>query len=288
MGDYVLMTDSGCDISAPLLEEWGVECAALTYIFDGEDTPHDNKSMELHDFYERMRKGDQAKTSAVNWARFSDMFEGALSEGKDLIYIGLSSGISTTSTVAASVADELSAKYPERKIYILDTLCASAGYGYVVHRAVQMRDAGASCDEVFEAVSALAPKMCHWFTVEDLVYLQRGGRVSKASAVAGTVLNIKPVMHVADDGKLYAVTKVRGRKRAIAAMAQKYIETALEPGTSSYFISHGDCMKDALELERQIAEATGKKCDLITNVGSVIGAHSGPGTLALFFEGDER
>lgn len=287
MSEYVIMTDSGCDIAPELLRKWEVGYSPLSFRFnDGEE--HFNDEMSPHDFYERMRSGDTSKTSAVNADAFERLFDGPLSEGKDILYIGFSSGISCTYNSARIAAEEMGDRYPERSIVTIDTLSASAGEGLLLYMAVEKKRAGATLTENEEYIRELIPGLAHWFTVEDLVYLKRGGRVSAAAALAGGVLNIKPVMHVDGNGHLLGVAKVRGRAASIRALAKKYTESAQNPAQGTYFISHGDCIDDAKALEELIVKETGNSCTLITDVGAVIGSHSGPGTLALFFIGKER
>ena len=229
-----------------------------------------------------MRDGGVAKTSAVNTQTFKDAFERILADGRDILYIGFSSGLSTTCNSAISAAQMLREAYPERKIITVDSLAASAGLGLLVKLAVEKRAEGAAIEDVASYIEGLRLRLCHWFTVEDLVYLKRGGRVSPTVAFVGNMLGIKPIMHVDDEGHLVNVTKVRGRKPSIAALADRYTELA-DPSFGRVFISHGDCLQDAEYLASLIENKHGVKTEIITYVGSVRGAHSGPGTLALFF-----
>ena len=245
-------------------------------------------NMPIEEFYQNMRDGHIAKTNAVNIDAFSKGFEKVLSEGKDLLYLGFSSGLSATFRQGKLAAEDLAEKYPDRKIIAIDTLCASAGQGLIVKLALDKMNAGASIEETAEYVNELIPKLAHWFTVEDLVYLKRGGRVSPAVALVGGMLQIKPVMHVDDEGHLIKVSTVRGRKASLAALADKLIETAEDPANGTFFISHGDCAEDAQTLCDMIVAKGGNKVELITHVGTVIGAHSGPGTMALFFIAKQR
>ena len=288
MGEYIIFTDTACDIEPELLSDWGVRFASLTFRFDGDEKEYKNGEMPILDFYQKMRNGGVAKTAAANSEDFTVCFEAALAEGFDLLYLGFSSGLSTTYNSARIAARELSEKYPDRKIEVIDTLCASAGEGMAVYLAVQKKKSGATLEENAEYIRGMLPCMCHWFTVDDLVYLKRGGRVSPAAAFFGNALGIKPVMHVDNEGHLIPVTKVRGRKMAIAELANRYGEMAKNPGEGPVFISHGDCQRDVDELARLLSERYGAKLDIVTYVGPVIGAHSGPGTLAVFFMGTER
>ena len=288
MSEYRIITDSGCDIEIKTLDEWGVECVDLSYRWEGKDALYTNRSADFGEFYGAMRKGEVARTSAVNPEDFKEVFVKALEEGTDILYLGFSSGLSTTVSSGSLAAKELKEKYPERTIKVIDSLCASAGQGLFVYESVRLRDKGASLDENYGEMLKLVPELDHWFTVDDLVYLKRGGRINAASAFVATVLNIKPVLHVDDEGHLINVNKVRGRRSSIRALADKYSELALDPDNGVYFISHGDCIDDARALEEMIEKKHGHKAAIITYVGAVIGAHSGPGTLALFFLGKHR
>lgn len=287
MSDYVIMSDTGCDIDFATLREWGVGFRGLTFHFE-DGIEHDEGEMEKSEFYAKMRAGAVSKTSAVNSETFKEMFEEALREGKDILYLGFSSGISATSNSAMMAAKELREAYPERKLITIDTLAASAGQGLILYLAVEKKKAGADIEENAKYVQEILFKVAHWFTVEDLVYLKRGGRVSAAAAFASGVLGIKPVLHVDNEGCLINMMKVRGRTQSLKAIAKKYMETALDPQNGIYFISHGDSLEDAKELEKMIMAEGGNSCALITQIGMVIGSHAGPGTIALFFLASER
>ncbi|MCR5302545.1 MAG: DegV family protein [Lachnospiraceae bacterium] len=287
MANYVIMSDTGCDIEFETLRDWGVGFKGLTFHFE-DGIEHPEGGMSKSEFYARMRAGEVSKTSAVNSQNFKDLFEEAIKEGNDILYLGFSSGISATSSSAEMAANELREEYPDRKIVTIDTLAASAGQGLILHLAVEKKKNGASLDEVASYVREIIPKTAHWFTVEDLVYLKRGGRVSAAAAFAGGVLGIKPVLHVDNEGHLINIMKVRGRTQSLKTIAKKYMETALDPAGGLYFISHGDCLEDARELESMIVAEGGNKCALITEIGMIIGSHAGPGTIALFFLANER
>lgn len=289
MTDYIIITDSSCDIEPELLAQWEVPYVSLTYKFDEDAAGHGNYDLPFDQFYDRMRKGGVARTAAANVETFKQAFEPWLKAGKDLLYIGFSSGLSSTVNSGALAAKELMEAYPERKILVEDTFAASAGFGLLVYLTVQEKRKGADLEQAAKFVEDTRLHLCHWFTVDDLVYLKRGGRVSAAAAFVGGVLNIKPVLHMDDPGHLINMFKVRGRRASIKALADKYGELALHPGPEdTVFISHGDCIDDARLLEKLLAERYGAKVRLITYVGPVIGSHSGPGTLALFFLGRER
>ena len=284
--DYVLITDSACDILPEKLAEWNVQMVPLAFLFT--DTGKEQKDHEepIREFYQAMRAGRVAKTSCVNEEAFESVFTQALEAGRDVLYIGFSSGLSATCENGKKAAAALAEKYPQRKIIAIDTLAASAGEGMLVYLAAKNRDAGMTIEENAAAIEKQILHICHWFTVDDLVYLKRGGRVSAATALLGTALNVKPVLHVDNEGHLIKVTQVHGRKKSIRRMAEKLGETILPD--SPVFISHGDCIEDAEMLKDILQKEYGKEVQLITYVGSVIGAHSGPGTLALFFQGKER
>ena len=284
--EYVLITDSACDILPEKLREWDVELIRLAYLFTDDGKEMLDNDQPTKEFYNEMRNGRVAKTSCVNEESFLNIMTPILEAGKDLLYLGFSSGLSVTCENGKKAAAQLARKYPDRKIRVVDSLCASAGQGLFVYLAVENRKNGMSIDENADAMEADKLHLCHWFTVEDLKYLKRGGRVSAATALLGTALNVKPVLHVDNEGHLIKMTQVHGRKKSIRTMAEKLGETILEG--SPIFISHGDCEEDAQMLANILKEQYGLETNLITGIGSVIGAHSGPGTLALFFRGKER
>lgn len=284
--NYVLITDSACDILPEKLAEWKVEMIPLAYLFTDTGKEQLDHEEPIREFYKSMRDGRVAKTSSVNESRFVDAFTPILEAGKDLIYLAFSSGLSVTCENGKKVAAMLQEKYPDRKIVVIDSLAASAGQGLFVYLAVQNRDSGMNLEDNARALEAYVLHVCHWFTVDDLVYLKRGGRISRTTALLGTALNVKPVLHVDNEGHLIKMTQVRGRKKSIRKMAERLGETILPD--SPIFISHGDCAEDAEMLKEILEKEYGKEVILITWIGSVIGAHSGPGTLALFFLGTER
>ncbi len=288
MNNYVIFTDSACDLVPSLLAEWGIRCVSLAFRFNHIDKDFLNDDMPIKEFYQNMRDGHIAKTNAVNAETFRAAFEPVLAEGTDILYLGFSSGLSTTFQQGKLAAEELAEKYPDRKIIAIDTLCASAGEGLIVKLVLDKKNSGATIEEAAAYTNELIPKLAHWFTVEDLVYLKRGGRVSPAVALVGGMLNIKPVMHVDDEGHLIKVGTIRGRKASLHALADKLIETAEDPAGGTIFISHGDCEEDAKYLADTIKSKGGNDVQIITNVGTVIGAHSGPGTMALFFVAKQR
>ena len=285
--DFQIITDSCCDFPTPMYGQLGLTFVPLTVEFRG-NTFDDKNDDTLKDMYAGLRAGEVAKTSAVNPSRWSQAMEKALAAGKDVLVLAFSSGLSTTYQSAVIAAQELAEEYPDRKIQVIDTLCASMGQGLLVWYACKKRDEGLSLDAVAQWVLDNRLHLCHWFTVDDLMYLKRGGRISAATALVGTMLQIKPLLHVDDEGHLINMTKTRGRKAAIDAMVKKAQELGTGYDNSTMFISHGDCLSDAEYLSRQLKEKCGVKDVVISYVGAVIGSHSGPGTLALFFLGSHR
>ena len=287
MQKYVIITDSGSDLSRELAAEAEVKVVDLYVSVDGAD-PVADSALDPKQFYAELRDKKTANTSAVNIESFKEAMIPYLEEGLDVLYLGFSSGLSSTYSSGKIAVEELSEKYPDRKLFAVDTLCASLGEGLIVYLAAQKRFAGESIEEVRDFVESKKLNLCHWFTVDDLFFLKRGGRVSAATAVVGSMLSIKPVLHVDDMGRLINVGKARGRKAAIDALFDKMKETALEPENQTVFISHGDAIEDAEYLADRIREELGVKEIKIGYVGPVIGAHAGPGVLALFFIGSER
>lgn len=283
MSNYVIFTDSGCDIKPALLKEWGVHYSSLTFQFENEGVEYSNEDMPIKDFYDRMRAGGIAKTSAINVGTFLTAFEELLKQGKDILYLGFSSGLSTTYNSGAMAAQQLQAQYPERKIITVDTLSASAGQGLLVYLTLQKKNAGATIEEAAAYAEGLKLNIYHWVTVDDLVYLKRGGRISPTVAFVGNILGIKPMIYVDNEGKLLNVAKARGRKAALKALADKYGEIAQDAENGTVFISHSDCLEDVNALGQILKERYHAKFEVITDIGTVIGAHTGPGAIALCF-----
>ena len=287
MSSYQIITDSACDLPESLLQELHVDKVSLSVLFQGQNRT-DSVDAGIKEFYDGLRVGEVATTSAVNpdgWAR---VIEPALAAGQDALVLAFSSGLSTTYQSAVIAATELMEKYPGRKVYVVDTLCASLGQGLLVWYACKKRDEGYSLEALRDWVEDNKLHLCHWFTVDDLMFLKRGGRVSATTALVGTMLQIKPVLHVDDEGHLINVSKARGRKASIEALAKKVTELGEGFNNETMFISHGDCLEDAEHLAAILKEKYGVKYVHINHVGAVIGSHSGPGTLALFFLGKHR
>lgn len=284
---YQILTDSCCDFPAQRYKELGLIALPLSVTFRGETYP-DRNDESLRDMYAGLRAGEAASTAAVNPQQWEEALEPLLSSGKDVLILAFSSGLSTTYQSAGIAAEEMGEKFPERKILVVDSLCASLGEGLLAYYAAKKRDEGLTIDELKTWLEDNRLHLCHWFTVNDLMYLKRGGRVSATTAILGTMLSIKPVLHVDDEGHLINVGKARGRKASIAALADQAAELGKGYDNSVMFISHGDCREDAEALAELLKERCGVKEVYINYVGAVIGSHSGPGTLALFFMGQHR
>lgn len=287
MRSYQIITDSGSDLPAQMLQELNVKMVPLNLLFR-EQVLEDSVTDDIQKLYAALRAGEAASTSAINPDRWQQTMEPVLTDGKDILVLAFSSGLSTTYQSAVIAAQELNEKYPDRKIRVVDTRSASLGQGLLVWHTCQKRDAGMSLEELTQWVEDHKLHLCHWFTVDDLMYLKRGGRVSTATAVVGSILNIKPVMHMDDEGHLIKVSTARGRKASIQALADKMGETGLPGENDTVFICHGDCIEDAKTLEAMVRKRFGVKTVMIGYTGAVIGSHSGPGTLALFYLGEHR
>ena len=290
MRDYVILTDSCCDLSAEMAAELGVEVLPLSLQM-GDRTYRnylDGREIGFHEFYERGRSGELATTSAVNVGEFEEKMREILKTGKDILSISFSSALSTTYQSSVIAAEELKDEFPDAKILTVDSLCASLGQGLFVYLCAQEQKKVKTIDEVKTFAEESKGRVCHWFTVDDLNHLKRGGRINAATALFGTMLAIKPVMHVDDEGRLISVSKARGRKAALKALAQRLADTATDPADQTVFICHGDCIEDAEYTAEQIRALTPVKDIIINYVGPVIGAHTGPGVVSIFFVGTHR
>ena len=290
MSDFVMLTDSSADLSAQMVQQADVEVIPLSFNIQGR-TYHnypDNREMDPALFYDMLRAGELATTAAVNVGEYVQAIEPFLEQGRDVLVLAFSSGLSGTYNSSRLAVEELQEKYPQRKIYTVDTLCASLGQGLLVWLAAQQRKEGKSIEEVRDWVEANKLSLCHQFTVDDLHFLKRGGRISATTAVVGSMLQIKPVLHVDDEGHLINIGKARGRHASLKALVDKMEKTVTEEGKKTVFISHGDCLKDAETVAEMVRQRFGTQDIRINYVGPVIGAHSGPGTLALFYRGTQR
>ena len=287
---YVILTESSSDLTPELAEQAGAEVLPLSFTMEGKNYPHypDQRAMSIPEFYERMRNGAVAVTAAANVADLTDGMEVHLRQGKDVLFLCFSSGLSSTRDACAIAARELQEKYPERKIYTVDTLAASAGQALLVLLAGRKQKAGASIEEARDFVEETKLHVAHWFTVDDLNHLKRGGRVSPTAAAVGTMLNIKPVLHVDDEGHLIPMEKVRGRKAALAALVKQMRETVVHPEEQTMMISHACCREEAESLRESVLAEFHPKELMILDLGPIIGAHTGPGLMALFFLAEHR
>lgn len=287
---YVILTESSCDLTPELAERAGAEVLPLSFTMEEKNYPHypDGRAMSIAAFYEKMKNGATAVTAAANVTELAEGMEAHLKAGRDVLFLCFSSGLSSTRNACAIAASELQEQYPERKICTVDTLAASGGQGLLVLAAGEMQKAGASIEEVRDFVEAEKLHMCHWFTVDDLTYLKRGGRISPTVAAVGTMLNIKPVMHVDNEGHLIPVEKARGRKAALAALLKHMRDTVTEPESQRVMLCHTCCREEAERLRQDILAEFHPREVLITEVGPIIGAHTGPGLMALFFMGSHR
>ena len=290
MSNYKIVTDSTSDLPVQLIDELELHVIPMLFTVDGKDylnTP-DERELSSHDFYNLLRAGKTSTTTQINSEIFKDEVRPYLEQGLDVLYLGFSSGLSSTFNSVRIATAELKEEFPERKLIVVDTLAASLGEGLIVYHAAMRKKEGLSLDETAAWVEENKLHLAHWFTVDDLNHLKRGGRVSGAAAFVGTMLNIKPVLHVDDEGHLIPVDKVRGRRKSLEELVAHMEKTAIKPSEQTVFISHGDALDDAKYVEKLVRERLGVKTVYINPIGPVIGTHSGPGTIALFFLAQKR
>ena len=286
MATYKIITDSCCDFTAGQYEQLGLTYVPLTLLYKGENHKNFIEPAQLRDFYNGIRAGEMPTTSAANpdnWARAMKPF---LEAGQDILCIAFTSGLSTTYQSAVIAAEELKEKYPQRKIIVVDSLCAALGQGMLVYHACKKRDEGMTLEELTAWVEENKLKIRHEVTVDDLNHLKRGGRISATTAFVGGMLNIKPIIHLDNDGKLQTIGKVRGRKTSMDTLLKKFDQFATDRDT--VFIVHGDACEDAAYLEKTLKETYGVKTVVTNYLGGVIGSHTGPGVLAIFFMAESR
>ncbi|MCD7826452.1 MAG: DegV family protein [Clostridiaceae bacterium] len=288
--DYVIVTDSTANLPVHMISENGIRVLPLSYYVDGQKYQGylQGENIDLSSFYARMREKKEITTSPVSMAAAKELFESLLQDGKDIFYIAFSSSLSETFFTVSMVLEKLKLKYPDRKLYAVDTLAAALGEGLLVHYCIENRKNGMSIDDNANWLLHHRLKLCHWFTVDDLFFLKRGGRISAATAFVGTTLNIKPIMHVDNDGKLVQVSMVQGRKKSLDTLVEHMKNSVLEPENQVIYVSHGDCPEDAEYVAKLVKERFPVKEVMTGILDPVIGAHSGPGTIALFFLGQER
>lgn len=290
MSEYVIVTDSSADLSAQMVEELGVVVLPLSFTLEGKtyhDYP-DAHELPHKELYQKLRNGGTSTTAAVNVGEYTTMLKPILEEGKDVLILSFSSGLSATYQSSVIAAQELSEQYPQRTVCAVDTLSGSLGQGMLIWYAVQEKNKGKTLQEVRDWVEANRLYACHRVMLDDLQFLKRGGRISGTSAAVGSLLGIKPIVHVNDEGKLVNVDKVRGRERALKSLVDHMEKTAINPAENTVFISHSDCLADAELLRDEIAKRMGVKQFFINFIGPVIGSHTGPGTVVLFYMGTPR
>ena len=290
MPDYKIITDSTTDLTVELIKELDLHIIPMTYTIGDKDYVDlaENPELTPHEFYDMLRDGKMSTTAQINVQTFKDAFSSYLDEGRDILYICFSSALSSTINSARIAVTDLAEEYPDRKILVVDSVAASLGEGLLVYLAVEQKRAGVDIDALADWINEKKYSVIHFFTVQDLNHLKRGGRLSGAAALIGTMLSIKPVLHVDDEGRLVPVTKIRGRRNSLDALVTFMEKYSVEPENQTVFLSHGDALDDAKYVEKCIREKFGVKGFVINNIGPVIGTHSGPGTIALFFVGKKR
>ena len=290
MSDYRIITDSTADLSPKLIEELDITVIPMTFILGGKEYKNypDEHDISNKNFYANLRDGKTSTTNQITTVQFEETFEPFLQQGLDVLYIGFSSGLSGTFNSSLLAVEELQKKYPDRKIISVDSLAASMGEGLLVYDAVQQKRAGLDIEQLARWVEDNRNRLAHWFTVDDLNHLKRGGRVSGTAALFGTMLGIKPVLHVDDEGHLIPMEKVRGRRHSLDALVS-HMETTVENAEDQMiFISHGDSLEDAQYVASMVQEKFHPKGIELNYIGPVIGTHSGPGTIALFYLGKNK
>lgn len=290
MSDYKIVTDSTTDLPPGLVEELQLHVIPMIYTIDNKDyrnTP-DNRDLGNHEFYEMIRSGKVSYTSQINGETFKDEVRPFLNKGLDILHLCFSSGLSSTYNSICIAAEDLREEYPDRKIIIVDTLSESMGEGLLAYHTAKRRQEGMDIEQAAAWAEESKKHIAHWFTVDDLMFLKRGGRLSSASAFFGTVLNVKPVLHSDDKGQLVAIDKIRGRKKSLDCLVDHMEKTAIDPANQVVFISHADALEDAQYVDMQVRQRLGVKTTYINPIGPVIGGHAGPNTIALFFLATSR
>ena len=290
MQDYIIMTDSCCDLTDQMARELELEVLPLTMTMDGKEYPNtlDGRYITNEEFYKRLRAGKTSTTAAANVGQFEDAMRTVLGRGQDILCLCFSSALSTTYQSAVIAAENLAPDFPERTIRVIDTLSASRGQGLLVYLAAQKKKEGLTLSQLGDWVEDNKLHVCHWFTVDDLNYLKKGGRVSAATALVGTMLSIKPIMHTSDEGKLTVVGKARGRKSSLNTLIDTVGRLGIDLQEQTMFICQADCRAEAEAVAAELKRRYGVKEVYINYIGPVIGSHTGPDTMGLFFVGTER
>lgn len=286
--DFVIVSGATLDLPKEVIDELGIVVLPMVFNMNGQDYEYhpDERNITCKEFYQKLRAGEVSKTSQINPMVYQEMFEGFLKEGKDVLYIAFSSGLSGAFSTASMVAEEVLVDFPGRKIICIDSLCASAGEGHLIYLAAKLRKDGKSLTEVVDWVNENKRKICHWFTVDDLIHLKRGGRLNSLEAVVGTALKIKPILSVDKEGKLTVVAKVRGTKKGIEYLKDRLINDGINIKEQTVFVGHADAEEVALSIKEQLLAEGLVKEAIITNIGPIIGSHVGSGMFALTFLGE--
>lgn len=288
MNDFCIISDVTLDLTQEVIDE--IDVRVIPMDFHLGDTPYthysDERELSSDEFYKRLKAGENSVTSQINPVTYENFFEPILAKGTDIIYIALSSGLSGTYNTSRMMAGQLSEQYPERKIVVIDSLCASIGEGLLVYLAAMQKKAGKTMEQVIDYVEEYKRKCCHWFLVEDLHHLKRGGRLSSLEAVVGTALRICPILSVDQEGKLVVAAKVRGNKKAIDYLINRLVEDGIDTINQTVIIGHAGCLEYAEQIAKQLTQRSLVKDYLITNIGPVIGSHTGAGMCALTFIGE--
>ncbi len=287
MSDYVIVSDATLDLPAGLIEKFDIRIIPMGFSVDNAEYSHypDERELTIEDFYTKLKNGALSQTTQITPVVFTEYFDDILKQGKDILYISFSSGLSGTFSTSQVVIRDLSEEYPERRIYSVDSLCASIGEGLLVLQAAMHQKQGMDIDQLKEWVENNKRGVRHWFTVKDLFFLKRGGRISSIEAVVGTALKIRPVLSTDDSGKLTVVSKIRGSRAELDLMLGKLEQESIELASQTIIIGHGDDIEQAKELERLIRDKYEVKDIIISKIGPIIGTHTGPGMLALTFFG---
>lgn len=287
---FSIVTDSSCNLPREIIEQYDLKIISLVFQSGGKQIRSyvPGETLDLTQFYAAMRRKENITTSSVSPQDCLDIFTAELETGHDVLYIGFSSGLSATHQTAASILQQLAAAYPKQRVRSVDSLAAALGEGLLVTHAARLREQGQDIDEVANWLLDNRLHLCHWFTVDDLFFLHRGGRVSKAAAIVGSMVGIKPVLHVDDEGHLIMKSKVRGRRASLDMLVENMAQTAIDPAHQTVYIVHGDSASDAQYVRDRVAARFGTKDILISCLEPVIGCHSGPGTIALFYLGTQR
>lgn len=287
MRDFIIVTDSTVDLPESMLEEQGIPVLQLNYVLDGK-TYEDRKGLSGKEFFDKLREGSMPTTSQVNPEQAKEFFEPFVKAGKNILCIGFSSGLSGTYNSERIAAEELSEEYPDAKIIVIDSLCASMGQGLLLAKALKKQREGMTLEELAQWLEENKLHICHNVTVDDLNHLYRGGRISKTTAVLGTLVQIKPIIHMNDEGKLIVIGKERGRKKALNTIVDMMGKQMEGYENELVMVTHGDCLEDAEYVKSQIQKKYGIQDVVINGIGTVIGTHTGPGVVAVFCMGEKR